>query len=91
MAVVGSGDFRYERVPTWPNMPKYWAFGPASDGAVNSKDEVHIFSRGDHPLTIWDKDGNFISSWGEGTFRRTRMASTSRPTTMCGWWTATTT
>ena len=68
MAVVGSGDFRYERVPTWPNMPKYWAFGPASDGAVNSKDEVHIFSRGDHPLTIWDKDGNFISSWGEGTF-----------------------
>ena len=68
MAVVGSGDFRYERVPTWPNMPKYWEFGPASDGAVNSKDEVHIFSRGDHPLTIWDKDGNFISSWGEGTF-----------------------
>ena len=68
MAVVGSGDYQYERVPEWPNMPKYWAFGAASDGAVNSKDEVHIFSRGAHPLTIWDTDGSFISSWGEGTF-----------------------
>ena len=68
MAIVGSGGHRYERVPSWPNMPKYWALGAASDGAVNSRDEVHIFSRGDHPLTIWDTDGDFISSWGEGTF-----------------------
>ena len=67
MAVVGSGDYRYERVPSWPNMPKYWSFGAASDGAVNSQDEVHIYSRGAHPLTVWDTDGNFISSWGEGT------------------------
>ena len=49
-------------------MPKYWSFGPASDAAVNSKDEVHVFSRGKHPLTIWEPDGTFISSWGEGTF-----------------------
>ncbi len=68
MATVGSGNYQYERVPEWPNMPKYWAFGAASDGAVNSKDEVYIFSRGAHPLTIWDTDGNFVSSWGEGTF-----------------------
>ena len=40
MAVVGTGDYKYERVPLWPNMPKYWAFGAASDGAVNSKDEI---------------------------------------------------
>ena len=68
MAIVGSGEHRYERVPTWPNMPRDWAFGAASDGAVNSKDEVYIFSRDHHPLTIWDTHGNFISSWGEGTF-----------------------
>ena len=68
MATVGSGDYRYERVPSWPTLPRYWAMGMASDGAVNSRDEVHIFSRGEHPVTIWDTDGNFISSWGEGTF-----------------------
>ncbi|SVD62260.1 uncharacterized protein METZ01_LOCUS415114, partial [marine metagenome] len=68
MAIVGSGDHRYERVPLWPNMPRGWVFGAASDGAVNSKDEIYIFSRGHHPVTIWNKDGSFISSWGEGTF-----------------------
>jgi len=68
MKVIGSGDFKYELVDTWPKMPKYWEFGIASDVYVNSADEIHVFSRGLHPLTIWDKDGNFISSWGEGTF-----------------------
>ena len=65
---VGSGEFTYELVDTWPKMPKYWGFGSASDVAVNSMDEVYVFSRGDHPLTIWDTDGNFVSSWGEGSF-----------------------
>ena len=68
MKVLGSGDFKDELVDTWTKMPKYWEFGIASDVYVNSSDEIHVFSRGLHPLTIWDKDGNFISSWGEGTF-----------------------
>ena len=69
MPVVGSEDFRYERVPIWPKLPKYWNLGTPSDGAVNSIGEVHILSReSDHPLTIWDSDGNFVSSWGEGSF-----------------------
>ena len=68
-AIVGSGDYRYEIVESWPKMPKYWNFGGPSDAAVNSDDEVYVFSRGVHPVTIWDTDGNFISSWGEGEFR----------------------
>ena len=67
MTIVGSGNFKYELVDSWPTLPKYWEFGTTSDVYVNSKDEIHVFSRGLHPLTIWDKDGNFISSWGEGT------------------------
>ena len=67
--VLGSGEHRYELVPSWPEMPKYWAFGGPSDAAVNSAGEVHIFSRGDHPLTVWDQAGNFITSWGEGTIQ----------------------
>ena len=68
-AIVGSGDYRYEIVESWPKMPKYWSFGGPSGAAVNSDDEVYVFSRGVHPVTIWDTDGNFISSWGEGEFR----------------------
>ncbi len=72
MAVVGSGDYEYERVDTWPKLPKYWALGAPSDGAVNSQGEIHILSRNsERPLTIWDPEGNFITSWGEGTFSNT--------------------
>lgn len=67
-AIVGSGDYRYEIVDSWAKMPKYWTFGGPSDAAVNSADEVYVFSRGLHPVTIWDTDGNFVSSWGEGEF-----------------------
>ena len=55
-------------------IPKYWSFG-VKQVAVGRRGELEgasrstsTFSRGDHPLTIWDKEGNFISSWGEGTF-----------------------
>jgi DNA-binding beta-propeller fold protein YncE len=68
MATVGSGDYKFEKVDSWPSLPKYWEMGMASDGDVNSRNEVYIFSRGLHPVTIWDTAGNFISSWGEGTF-----------------------
>jgi hypothetical protein len=50
-------------------MPKYWEFACPSDAAVNSGGEIYVLSRKDkHPVTIWDKNGNFISSWGEGLF-----------------------
>jgi len=70
MTIVGSGEFRYERVPSWPKMPKYWDdFGWPTDAGVNSLGEIYVLSRNDkHPVTIWDKDGNFISCWGEGVF-----------------------
>ena len=51
MAILGSGDFKYEKVSEWPKMPKYWEFGAASDAAINSKGEIYVFSRGKHPLT----------------------------------------
>ena len=68
MSIVGSGDYRFEPVPSWPDLPRYWSLGACSDAAVNSNDEVHVFARGDRPLTIWNTDGTFISSWGEGSF-----------------------
>ncbi|MBI2872149.1 MAG: 6-bladed beta-propeller [Chloroflexi bacterium] len=68
MATFGSGKYKYELVATWAKLPRHWNLGPVCDAAVNSKDEVHVFSRGAHPLTVWDKNGNFITSWGEGTF-----------------------
>lgn len=68
MDIVGDGKFRYKVIETWPHIPKYWKLGMVSDGAVNSQNEIYLFSRGSHPITIWNTHGDFISSWGEGDF-----------------------
>ena len=31
---------------------------------------VYVFNRGKHPMIVFDADGNFIKSWGEGTYPR---------------------
>ncbi len=69
MTTVGDGDFRYEVVTDWPQMPEWWSFGLASDVAVDSKDRVWVYSRGNHPVTCWTKDGALVGSWREGFFR----------------------
>ena len=68
MKAVGSGEFRYELVSSWPNLPRDWVFSDVPAAAVNSRGEVHVFSRGTHPATVWGPDGGFISSWGYGEF-----------------------
>ena len=37
--------------------------------AVNSKDEVFVFNRGEHPMIIFDIHGNYLRSWGESLFQ----------------------
>jgi hypothetical protein len=31
---------------------------------------VYVFARGEHPVLVFDPEGNFLSSWGEGVFGR---------------------
>ena len=42
---------------------------PAAAVYGDSKDNVYCFNRNpDHPVMIFDREGNFLSSWGEGLF-----------------------
>lgn len=69
MTIVGTGDYRYERDDNWPKPSKYRSFGFPSSAAVNESGEIFVISRGtEHPVTIWDKAGNFLHSWGAGEF-----------------------
>ena len=73
--IVGSGDYRYEVIENWGKLPTGWAFKEVAAVAVDSKDQVYCFTRGDHPLIVLDRDGNFLRSWGEGTFKRAHGAT----------------
>ncbi len=64
--ILGEGEYRYRPVPGWPQLPLGWSFYEVAGVAVDSRDRVFVFSRSDHPVCIFEPDGTFVSSWGEG-------------------------
>ena len=60
----------YDAIDTWAKRPAGWSWPEATAVAVDSRDRVFVFNRGDHPLIIFDRDGGFLASWGEGLFAR---------------------
>ena len=65
-----SGDFTYRLDVNWAKLPDGWSFFDVVDIAIDSQDNVYVFCRGEHPLIVFDKNGNFLYSWGEGFFKR---------------------
>src|SRR5512143_762189 len=68
--VLGSGEHRYRVVENWAKLPDGWEFRDVAAVAVDSKDRIYVFNRGQHPMMVFDRDGNFLRSWGEGLFSR---------------------
>ena len=68
--VLGSGEHRYRVVQNWVKLPDGWSLTDVASVAVDSKDRVYVFNRGEHPMIVFDREGNFIKSWGEGLFAR---------------------
>ena len=67
---LGSGQFAYEVVVGWEKLPPGMGWREVAGVMTDADDNVYVFSRGDHPMVVFDKDGNFIKTWGEGIFSR---------------------
>ena len=67
---VGSGKFTYEVVEGWETLPEGYSWNEVAAVAVDDNDRVYAFNRGPNPMIVFDSDGNFLSSWGEGFFKR---------------------
>jgi DNA-binding beta-propeller fold protein YncE len=68
--IVGSGPFRYRALVGWGQLPPGWSFEEAVGVATDSAANVYVFNRGEHPLIVFDRQGNLLRSWGEGRFAR---------------------
>lgn len=68
--VVGSGEYRYRVEEGWGELPDGWEFKDVADVGTDSHDNVYVFNRGDHPMIVFDREGNFLRSWGEDIFTR---------------------
>ena len=60
---VGSGEFTYEVEEDWAKLPDGWEMNTAAV-AGDSHDRVYAFDRGDNPVMVFDREGNYLSSWG---------------------------
>ena len=61
---------RFEPVVGWGTLPAGWRYVEVAGVAVDAKDNVFCFTRGEHPVIVFDRDGKFLRSWGEGQIRR---------------------
>ncbi len=68
MTTVGTGKYTYKLVENWAKLPAGESFAMVSAVATDSRDRVYAFQRKDPPIVIFDRDGKFISSWGNGNF-----------------------
>ncbi|MEJ1231013.1 MAG: hypothetical protein WDM88_10920 [Galbitalea sp.] len=65
---LGSGEYSYEANEVWGQLPDGWVLGEVAAVAVDRADRVYVFHRGEHPLLVFERDGTFVRSWGEGIF-----------------------
>ena len=68
MTTVGAGKYTYTLTEDWAKLPPGESFGMVSAVATDSQDRVYAFQRKDPPVVVFDRDGNLLSSWGNGAF-----------------------
>src|SRR3569832_122410 len=69
-AILGTGEHRYRVVENFAKLPDGWQLTDVASVAVDSKDRVYVFNRGEHPMVVLDREGHFLRSFGEGLFSR---------------------
>jgi len=75
---IGTGDRRYRFERDWARLPRGWSFGsPTREGrpprtcvrgAAAANGDVLVLARSAHPVMVFDAEGRFVTSWGEGCF-----------------------
>jgi hypothetical protein len=70
MATLGMAPYTYEVAEPWAQLPDGWAFREVAAVGVDAQDYVYAFNRGAHPMIVFDRQGQFLRSWGEGVFTR---------------------
>lgn len=68
MQIFGSGDYRYQLVEGWEQLPEGWVHLDVAGVATDNQDRVYLYTRGPSRVIVYDRDGKFIRAWGEQEF-----------------------
>jgi DNA-binding beta-propeller fold protein YncE len=59
---------KYQVVENWEQLPKGFAHRDVAGVAVDQEDYVYLMCRGENPVIIYDREGNYKRTWGKGDF-----------------------
>src|SRR5713101_4955837 len=62
--IVGQGDYKYEIKENWAKLPDGWSFKEVAAVGVDRQDNVYCFTRGEHPVIVFDLDGKVLLELG---------------------------
>lgn len=65
---LSDNGIEYRADEHWGKLPHGWSYKEVSGVAVDSKDNVYVLTRGEHPVIVFNQAGEFLRSWGEGVF-----------------------
>ncbi|MSQ09907.1 MAG: hypothetical protein EXR52_02745 [Dehalococcoidia bacterium] len=63
-----SAAISFEPLDGWAKLPEGWSFMEVGGIAVDEHDNAYVFNRGEHPIIVFDRDGNVLRSFGEGIY-----------------------
>jgi DNA-binding beta-propeller fold protein YncE len=59
---------RYRLVAGWEKLPQGYRHLDCVGAGVDAKDRVYLITRSDARVIVYEHDGTFVTSWGEGVF-----------------------
>jgi DNA-binding beta-propeller fold protein YncE len=66
MPTFGGGAYQYTVVEGWEQLPRGWKHADVAGVATDAEDRVYLFTRDTPRVIVYDRDGRFLKSWGEG-------------------------
>jgi sugar lactone lactonase YvrE len=68
-------DLDYGVMIDWPKLPRNWRLGQVAGVAVDQRERYYLYHRGNEapPLICFDREGEYLHSWGEGAYVRPHM------------------
>jgi sugar lactone lactonase YvrE len=64
----GEGSLSFELVEDWERLPDGLSHPDVAAVSTDDDGRVYLFCRGDHPVMVYEGDGTFVDTWGEGRF-----------------------
>lgn len=70
--LYGAGKYTYELVDGWTKLPEGVSLQDVGGLHIDSQDRVFVINRsgGAHPVMVFDREGNFLTSWGQEFFEK---------------------